>query len=278
MIPGTLPTPFMKTQTSTYVGPGNVVSGATMWGGLRAYTLASIGSNAVKLRRDSDNTTQTFVTVAGGGLDLSGISTFKGTANLFVDTLYDQTGNGNNLVQATQAKQPTFTLSGLGSLPIMSFISASGLFLGWTPSAGIAPSYTFSTVARRTSNFTTAQLIGASFNSSSLQFRFDAAANTAFMYAGVAQSVAGVADNTYHALQAVYASGGAGSDLNVDGTVNTINPGNITITATQFTIGTYDGSSFFLDGQIQEFGIWPSAFTSTNSANMSSNQHSYWGF
>ncbi len=111
-----------------YTGPGDVVSSATAWGGLRAYNNASIGTNAIRLREDGGNTESDFVTITGGGLDLTAISTFKGAHNLFVTKLYDQTGNGNDWVQATMASQPAFLLATLGSLPVMRF-AANPTFL-----------------------------------------------------------------------------------------------------------------------------------------------------
>src|SRR5262245_56094963 len=81
-------------------GPGDVVSGAVAYWGLRAYTTAAIGNNAIRLRRSSDNAEQDFATVLGGGLDLTSISSFKGAFNLSVVKLYDQTGGGNDMVQA----------------------------------------------------------------------------------------------------------------------------------------------------------------------------------
>jgi hypothetical protein len=77
-----------------FVGAGDVVSGAQAWWGLRSYTTAGVLSNIVRLRRDSDNTEQDFATLSNGNLDVASISTFKSAANLFVVTLYDQTGNG----------------------------------------------------------------------------------------------------------------------------------------------------------------------------------------
>ena len=83
-------------------------------------------------------------------------------------------------------------------------------------------------------------------------------------------------NNVFHAIQGVF--NGALFDINVDGTGNTVNVGTQSQTATQSRIGSYDGSSFSLDGNILELGEWPVAFTATQSTNMSANQHGYWGF
>ena len=54
-----------------YVGPGDIVSGATAWYGLRAYNLAyTTGTNkAINIRRASDNTTMDIVILTSGDLD-----------------------------------------------------------------------------------------------------------------------------------------------------------------------------------------------------------------
>jgi hypothetical protein len=65
----------------TYTGPGDIVSSATAWYGLRAYNAAyATGSNnAVNVRRASDNSTQNIVILSNGNLDIATANTFAGT-------------------------------------------------------------------------------------------------------------------------------------------------------------------------------------------------------
>jgi hypothetical protein len=65
----------------TYTGPGDIVSSATAWYGLRAYNAAyATGSNnAVNVRRASDNGTQNIVILSTGALDIATANTFAGT-------------------------------------------------------------------------------------------------------------------------------------------------------------------------------------------------------
>lgn len=62
----------------TYQGPGDVVSGATAWYGLRAYNAAyATGTNkAINVRRASDNTTQDINILTTGALDIASANTF----------------------------------------------------------------------------------------------------------------------------------------------------------------------------------------------------------
>src|SRR5665213_385939 len=78
----------------TYTGPGDVVGSATAWWGLRAYSAATIGGNVVDIKRASDNTTQTFVSLTTGALDVASIATFLTSTTGVVTKLYDQTGHG----------------------------------------------------------------------------------------------------------------------------------------------------------------------------------------
>lgn len=65
----------------------------------------------LRIRRDSDDTTQDIGFDMNGVVDTSAISTFIGAGTGYVDTWYDQSGNGNHAVQATLAYQPSFDAS-----------------------------------------------------------------------------------------------------------------------------------------------------------------------
>lgn len=257
-----------------FQGAGDIVGGAVAAWSTRAYTKASIGSNAIRLRRDSDQSESDFTTVTNGGLDLTGITSFKGSANLFVTKMYDQTGNGNDIGQTTAAIQPPFILNGQGTLPVLRFDSSTAQTL-ITPSTvviGNQPS-TVSTVAKRTANFTTQQdiilIAGGAYLGG-----WTGVANTVYLYSG-GQPTATATDNVYHAMQRIY--NGLSSDMNVDGTANTggggsNNPGTGTVLWCR-------PNTFPMDGDHTEYIIWPNlAFSPSQSSSMSANQHSYWGF
>lgn len=71
--------------------------------------------SVIKLRRSTDNATADFTTDSATNLNLvttSGgiaLSTWLGGGTAYVDTWYDQSGNGRNLTQANTALQPTFS-------------------------------------------------------------------------------------------------------------------------------------------------------------------------
>ena len=65
----------------------------------------------------------------GEHYSISGIPAFDNSVNGFVETWYDQSGNGNDLTQATASKQPTIVTSGTlntrNNEPIIKFIQAN---------------------------------------------------------------------------------------------------------------------------------------------------------
>jgi hypothetical protein len=68
--------------------------------------------SAIKVRRSSDNTTQDIGFDGSGNLDTAALATFVGANSGFIDTWYDQSGNGLDLSQATTANQPRIRNAG----------------------------------------------------------------------------------------------------------------------------------------------------------------------
>ena len=99
-----------------------------------AYSLRSITGGdpkAVRVRRSSDNGEQDFTV---SEVNSGALVDFVGSGNDgFVETWYDQSGNGNNLTQSTDGKQPTIVTSGTlntrNNQPIIKLIQANSTFL-----------------------------------------------------------------------------------------------------------------------------------------------------
>lgn len=83
--------------------------------------LISTATQCVRVRRSSD-TTETDIGFSGTGLDVAALLAFVGAGNGTVRTLYDQTGNGNHLVNASPTNQPIIVSAGvyLGSMGMVS--------------------------------------------------------------------------------------------------------------------------------------------------------------
>lgn len=269
---------------SAYAGPGDVVTGATAWYGLRAYTFASIGSNCVDITYN-DATTITYVTIAGGGINTSQIASDTTTHGgpALISKLWDQTGNGNHLIQSTAGNRPTLALNVLGALPAMLFAGTSGAsFKGLNVSGAPTqnPPFTYSAVANCTNTTGGANTMMTSM-AADVEFGFrDASANNVYVYGNGAATVdVTTTMNAFHALQGIY-TGSASSSITVDGSNTSpgTNPGNSGIVG--INIGSFlNTTTNPMNGYICEIGIWPGAFTIGGQDQvMNTNQHNYWGF
>lgn len=261
---------------TTYVGPVDVIPGAIAWWGLRAASAATVGTNAIRLRKDdAGNTEQDFATISGGGLDLSSISSFKGANNLFVVKIYDQIGS-NHHTQAAAAGQPTFTLSALGTLPSIDN-SAGGLTKRLVSSSFTqSQAFTASHVCKYTSD--NDGFLWSSASDTTRGPRCNGlGVGTIDIYAGGSDNFTAVSKNVWHALATIYND--TLSDINVDGTANAaVNPGTNGFSAQSMTLLNFTGSNIPWTGYFMEMGIWPFAFSGANSTATSSNQQAYYGY
>lgn len=68
---------------------------------------------AINVRRDSDDAMQDIGFDVNGELDSTELNTFVGTANGFVHTWYDQSGNNTHLIQTLNSRQPRIVANGV---------------------------------------------------------------------------------------------------------------------------------------------------------------------
>lgn len=253
-----------------YVGPGDITSFTAFWGS-RAYSAATIGVNAIRLRESGGDTEQDFATIAGGGLDLTTIATFKGANSLFAVKVYDQVGT-DHMVQATHANQPEFKLSVLGTLPAIYF-GGGNWYMATTNNHSEPQPLSFSFVYNRTS--VAADGLFASSLSGLIQIIRTSAiggganiANMGFISGLVAATAA--ADHSWHAIGAL--GYGASSNLTVNGSATLGDAGPYGLSAETIQFG-YPALAFA--GYGMEMGF-KSSDISTNFAALNSNQHSYY--
>lgn len=122
----------------TYTGPGDVVSGATAWYGLRAYNAAyaTAKSKAVNLRRASDNATCDFDVATTGALGVSDSGCGTGVGlSLAAFATQDATCTGTiasttmTCASASSTPHAGSTLTGTG-ITQPSYIVSCGTFTG----------------------------------------------------------------------------------------------------------------------------------------------------
>ncbi|WP_345257882.1 glycine-rich protein [Flaviaesturariibacter amylovorans] len=101
---------------------------------------------ALRIRRASDNSSMDFG-FSGAGLDLPAITAFLGASDGYCSRLYDQSGNGNHLVQDNTAQQPLFVVQGINGKPALRFSSNPARFM--TNSTNFPVPYTAIYTARQ---------------------------------------------------------------------------------------------------------------------------------
>lgn len=127
--------------------------------------LISTASNAVRVRRSSDNAEQD-IGFTRTDLDVAALLAFAGSSSAYVTTVYDQTGNAQHAAQTVSANQPRIVNAGVYDRAIVfdgttSFLKITSLANG-TPNLGLyarvkqSSSATSKIVAEASSNFNTA--------------------------------------------------------------------------------------------------------------------------
>lgn len=255
---------------AAFAGIGDVVSGAiAYWSSGRAYSNATKGGNLIRVRRNSDNAEQDFVSLSTGALDSASLTTFLAATTGADVTWYNQISS-NHITQATAGQQPVVNLSGLGSFVTADFTAASTHALVSGSAISQTQPYTLVIVARTllaAQNETFAETVNTV-----LHGYHSAAANETYIFAG-GLVTATASDAAFHAITPVI--NGASSNIYVDGTSNAVAPGGANLGAA-ITIG--GRVTFPFQGRIIEVAIYPVGFTGTQASNISSNIHSFYGF
>jgi Alpha-L-arabinofuranosidase B, catalytic len=264
-----------------YVGPGDVVSGAKAWYGLRAYNAAyATGSNnAITVRRTSDSTTSNIKILTTGALDVASATTFCNATTCFISKFYDQSGASNcsgacDASQATAANQPQLIFNCVNtSLPCARFVGTSSQRLVSPTITNVAQPFTLNFSASRPSTATSSgSVLGSDFNG--VQIGFLSTAGTAYVLAPTVQSAA-ASDNAFHNISGVFTTAGS-STLVVDATtIGSLSPG-ADFLQDKFSLGDSDGSSNYFTGDFLEAGVWPGALSGANMTSICHNQFVYW--
>ena len=220
-------------------------------------------------------------------------------ANAYIAKWYDQSGNGNDLVQATTANQPRLVNAGVinlqGSLPAIQ-LDGSNYYMGQS-TLSIPNPYTANAVATQTgaaggasSGYERLVNISATGDSYGFMGSFTSAGVTNYATftgngAGTWNDIAADVPNTAVTLNAqsilsmVVATGAAGLVPSINGTALTGKAGTAA-TATGFLIGApYSTSTLnqLWTGNISEFTIFTSALNTTRRTLLETNQGAYFG-
>ena len=277
---------------ASYQGPGDIVSGALIWGSCARVYNVSLASTSTSLCDLVDTSTGAvavctlrgsstgFVDLAGsycvGSLTPAAACAAAGGGACRVSKVYDQIGGTAGWVNATNSQRPVLTFSALNGLPCGTGTGAANTSLT-TAATFTQTQWTWTSVAKRTSS-AQAGVIGASggFNG---YLGFTATANTAGLTSNNVTFVTlgSVTDSSFHALQGVADPGGAGGVLAVDGSEASGAIGVATMSSnTSRIMRLAAGAS--LPGDWCEGGLWPSLFDGTQRTNMNGNMHGTSGY
>lgn len=265
---------------ATYQGPGDVQSGAVGFWGFRAYNAAYGAAKAAKICDAATGLTCSDVNFLSNGYfdaaTAAGLTQCSISCN--VQTLYDSTGNGNDLAQSTNGNRPLLVFNALNTYACASFTASATMYLTKASMSASLPISVIS-VAKRTANFTTLQYILGLQNTSPNNFglSFRASANTVgYANSGTAVTVGSTADSSFHALQGIGTS--TTQYIYADGSTNNSANGGVALNST-VNIGLTTSAVAPLDGIVCEAGIWGSTDFVANSktTSLNSNMHAAYG-
>lgn len=267
-----------------YVGPGDINGAALFWGGLRGFSAAySTGANpAIDVVDQAGANPTTINITSAGDLDIAALTAWvaaHSVTTICVAKVYDQSGSGNHVVQATLANMPTLvtSVSGITSSRYVLKYNGTTQFLRAGSAFGtVVVPWSMSAVANRLSGTNFQGVIACNTGARGIIYGNAASAVGLFNGAALNPSVTET-DAAFHALQG-HALASTVNNVYMDGANNVGTSGNtMALTGLTLNYGATGISSNMLAGYMGEAGLWTSDTTS-NDATANSNQRTYWGF
>ncbi len=228
--------------------------------------LSSYTGSAVRLRRSTDNVEQDFG-FFGSDLDLASITTFLGGVNGYVTKLYDQSGNGNDLIQANSSLQPLFVANGLNEKPILRITAATHERL--YNNTNFTPPYTVIYTAKQTGTTRNRLLDGVNNN---WLLGWWAGSKGVAYYEGWVNYSGGASDSDAYVYTGT--SDGNTSEIYENGTLLTSNSGGLA-GPNGISMGS---SGEFSDADFTELFIFNSVVSSKDRQLVENSSGGYYGF
>jgi hypothetical protein len=249
------PFAFVKQEIAvpSFVGLLDTYSGATVAYSVRK--LSSSATNAIRVRRDNDNS-ETDIGFVGEALDTTSLASFVGVNSAYVVKWYDQSGNSNDAIQtADTASQPRIvnagTLETINSLPALLF-DASNDYFDLTSNIPTSNTAIFTHVFNRTSstNNMTLAVTGSNVPFGPYWFSDNNFYYAPNLSAGSSGRVSGATGYSLVFTDAV--SGTVGFYRNNSLVVSTIG---YSFVATNYTVYGRRATNYY-SGKQQEFVLW----------------------
>ena len=259
--------------SASYVGPGDITSGAIAFlSAGRAYNAAYAaitGSLADLVAAGNGAVVCTLKALTTGFVNLTSSACSGSTpaaacaaangGSCKVTKLYDQTGTGNHVVQATLANMPALTFSAQNGLPCPAGTNNASMNLESAGTISQAAPYSITVVGEHTSSS-----IGRAISNDAQQTMGWTAANTATVNNGSTVSLT-VADNAFHALLAVASATAPLFAADSSANTSTSSNGSQTLSSNIYFMSR-GGAQGLLSGFVCEAGIWPADLNSSYQA------------
>jgi|SRR5580704_3566977 hypothetical protein len=251
-----------------YQGPGDITSGAIAFYSCgRSYNAAyASGGGAACTVVDTATGSVSCVLplLSTGYVNTTACNSTACLIACSVSKMNDQTGNGNDVVQATLANMPGLTFNAQNGLPCAAGTGNAAVRLATAGNVAQAAPFTLTAVTERTGSFTTVQKVLTN-DTNTNPINFTASANTLGVNNGTAVSLT-AADSAFHALLNV--ASGTAPLLAIDSSANTSTSTNGTtaLTGPEYLMGRSSGAQALIAGFVCEAGIWPADLNSSYQA------------
>jgi hypothetical protein len=264
-----------------FQGPGDITSGAiAFYSAGRAYNAAyaaaqspladivdtSTGLATCTIKVGTNGYANLSAVVCPTGAPTVSVTTFCTVTHVgcSITKLYDQTGNGNHVVQATLANMPGLTLSAQNGLPCAAGTATAAITLETAGGVSQSAPFTRTAVVERTGNFTTVQKI-ASNDSNTNTLNFTASANTVSVSNGTAVNLT-ANDSTFHAILVVASASAPLFAIDSSANTSTSTNGTAALASNEYVMGRNGGTQGLLAGFFCEGGLWPADLNSSYQA------------
>ena len=265
--------------SAAYVGPGNITSGAiAFYSAGRAYNAAYAASNGsladlvatgngapvCTLKALSTGFVNLTSSACSGQAPAAACAAANGGA-CSVTKLYDQTGAGNDVLQATLANMPGLTFNAQNGLPCAAGTNNAAVRLATAGNISQSAPFTGTAVVERTGSFTTLQKI-VSNGANAAAVNFTASANTiSGALGGTAVSLTAT-DGAPHAFLEVASATAPLTAIDSSANTSVSATGSASLASNQYFMGRSTGVQGLLAGFVCEMGIWPSDLNSSYQA------------
>ena len=196
---------------------------------------------------------------------------------LFVGTWYDQSGNGINATQSTNASQPQLLLTGGGggTSPAVYCNLTGNTNITFGANSATSQPYSFEFVGASTPGFAgPGEIIRTESGNAVLARWLSSTQLQAFAGSNLNSST--IVNGSWQAGLAIYNDGGSASAIVVNGSSTTGSVGTNSLNSSAALTICNGGAQF--SGYVSEVGLWHSGFSSGNQTSLTSNARTYWGF